>query len=107
MRKGQIIFWLLLLVGLGFAVNLFSTLISLLFEKGANDWIHLEELPSIDGEPVDQRPALIPKIIHQTYINDTIPKQWQEGQQTCIDLHPDYEYKVRVPNPDIPSSAVH
>jgi mannosyltransferase OCH1-like enzyme len=37
---------------------------------------------------------MIPKIIHQTYINTSIPEQWKSGQQSCIDLHADYEYMV-------------
>ncbi|MCJ1307603.1 hypothetical protein MMC25_001250 [Agyrium rufum] len=40
------------------------------------------------------RPQLIPKIIHQTYINTSIPEVWQQAQQSCIDLHEDYEYKL-------------
>ncbi|EDO15350.1 hypothetical protein Kpol_457p1 [Vanderwaltozyma polyspora DSM 70294] len=38
------------------------------------------------------KPQLIPKIIHQTYKTEEIPEHWKEGQQRCIDLHPDYEY---------------
>lgn len=36
----------------------------------------------------------VPKIIHQTWKNTQIPEQWQAARQTCIDLHPDYEYKL-------------
>lgn len=99
MRRGQIIFLLGFVLFVGFALHAFSTLISLLFEKGTNDVIYLEELPGLDGVPKDTRPQLIPKIIHQTYINSTIPKQWKEGQQSCKDLHADYEYKVVSPAP--------
>ena len=35
---------------------------------------------------------MIPKIIHQTYINESIPKVWAPARKACIDLHPDYEY---------------
>lgn len=35
---------------------------------------------------------IIPKIIHQTYKTDEIPKIWQNGQSKCINLHPDYRY---------------
>ena len=38
------------------------------------------------------KPALIPKIIHQTYKNENIPEIWKPGQQACIDLHEDYQY---------------
>lgn len=43
---------------------------------------------------MDERPQLIPKIIHQTYVNDTVPERWREAQKSCVDLHEDYEYKV-------------
>lgn len=39
-----------------------------------------------------EKPQLIPKIIHQTYKTTDIPEVWKEGQQKCIDLHPDYKY---------------
>lgn len=39
-----------------------------------------------------EKPQLIPKIIHQTYKTTDIPEMWKEGQQKCIDLHPDYKY---------------
>ncbi|KAI5970635.1 CSH1 [Candida margitis] len=38
------------------------------------------------------KPALIPKIIHQTYKSENIPEIWKPGQQACIDLHEDYQY---------------
>ncbi|KAE8414822.1 nucleotide-diphospho-sugar transferase [Aspergillus pseudocaelatus] len=38
--------------------------------------------------------ALIPKIIHQTYKSDTIPSRWLDAQNSCIDMHPDYEYML-------------
>jgi mannosyltransferase OCH1-like enzyme len=37
---------------------------------------------------------LIPKILHQTYINESIPEKWVQAQKSCVDLHPDYEYKL-------------
>lgn len=39
----------------------------------------------------------IPKIIHQVYLgfdNEIMPQSWNQSQQSCIDLHPDYEHKV-------------
>lgn len=36
----------------------------------------------------------VPKIIHQTWKDDNIPQKWQAARQSCIDLHPDYEYKL-------------
>ncbi|KAB5583622.1 nucleotide-diphospho-sugar transferase [Coniochaeta sp. 2T2.1] len=43
---------------------------------------------------------LVPKIIHQVFHNwkqpgnDTLPEDWQEVRQTCIDLNPDFEVKL-------------
>lgn len=36
--------------------------------------------------------TLIPKIIHQTYKNETIPPHWKAGQAQCQKLNPDYKY---------------
>lgn len=95
MRKGLILFILANVLIVGFLVNLASNLISLLFDDVSRDAIRHDEIPSVDAPPrTYQRPLLIPKIIHQTYINDSIPEVWRNAQQSCIDLHPDYEYKV-------------
>jgi inositol phosphorylceramide mannosyltransferase catalytic subunit len=69
------------------------TLITLLFEDASHDAIHLSELPSPNSSLPDTAPQLIPKIIHQTYINESIPPQWQVAQQSCVNLHNHYEYK--------------
>ncbi|KAI9746585.1 MAG: hypothetical protein M1818_000298 [Claussenomyces sp. TS43310] len=71
-----------------------STLISLLFEPGTRYAIRKADMPAPGSELIDARPQLIPKIIHQTYINSTIPEQWRAGQQACVNLHSDYEYKL-------------
>lgn len=36
----------------------------------------------------------VPAIIHQTWKSKDIPDKWKKAQQSCIDLHPDYEYKL-------------
>lgn len=48
--------------------------------------LKLDSLNDISGEPV------IPKIIHQTWKTTEVPEGWKGAQQSCIDLHPDYEY---------------
>lgn len=93
MRRGTTIFIVINFLVLGYLVYLFSTLISLLFENGSADAILLSDIPA-PGLDLTGRPQLIPKIIHQTYINSSIPEQWKAGQQSCIDLHPDYEYML-------------
>ncbi|APA07946.1 hypothetical protein SS1G_00432 [Sclerotinia sclerotiorum 1980 UF-70] len=94
MRRGTLIFLVINFIIIGFLVNAFSTLISLLFTDGAADAIHRSEIPAPGSELIETRPQLIPKIIHQTYINSSIPERWKAGQQSCIDLHDDYEYKL-------------
>lgn len=92
MRRGTSIFLAAIALVVIFLTYECSTLISLLFETGAAYAIPPSEIPAPGAE--DTRPQLIPKIIHQTYIDENIPQQWQAGQQACKDLHPDYKYIV-------------
>ena len=58
-----------------------------------------EELVDLDPELKRDATTVIPKIIHQVYLGfdgKEIPMQWQEARQSCIDLHPDYEYMVQL-----------
>lgn len=50
--------------------------------------------PTTNFETVYISNSNIPKIIHQTYANTSIPDHWKPAQRSCLDLHPDYEYKV-------------
>lgn len=36
----------------------------------------------------------IPQIIHQTWKDTNIPLQWQAARQSCLALHPGFEYKL-------------
>ena len=92
MRRSLAIFILLLLSLVLFALHSVSTLLALLLEDASLDAIHRSELPAPNSTLLESRPSIIPKIIHQTYINSTIPTKWVDAQQSCIDLHPDYEY---------------
>jgi mannosyltransferase OCH1-like enzyme len=94
MRRGTIIFLVINLIIIGFLIHAFGTLVSLLFENGGDDRIHRSDIPAPGSNLIDNRTQLIPKILHQTYINATIPDRWRAGQQSCLDLHPDYEYKL-------------
>ncbi|KAG4034215.1 hypothetical protein MFRU_003g01880 [Monilinia fructicola] len=94
MRRGTLIFLIINLIVIGFLLNAFSTLISLLFIDGHADAIHRSEIPAPGSELIENRTQLIPKIIHQTYINSSIPERWKKGHQSCVDLHDDYEYKL-------------
>ena len=94
MRRGLLIFLVAFLVLVSFLVRSVFTLLSLLIEDASADAIHRAELPSPNSSLIEQRPQIIPKIIHQTYKNETIPEVWKEAQRSCLDLHPDYEYIV-------------
>lgn len=96
MRRSLLIFLLINLLILFFLVRSVSTLLSLLVEDAAADAIHFSDLPSPNSSLIEQHPQVIPKIIHQTYKNETIPEVWADAQQSCIGLHPDYEYIVRL-----------
>lgn len=97
MRRGILIFLVVNLIILSFLLRSVFTLLSLLVEDASADAIHRAELPSPNSSLIEQRPQVIPKIIHQTYKNDSIPEVWISAQQSCIDLHPDYEYIVSCP----------
>ncbi|KPI41573.1 Mannosyl phosphorylinositol ceramide synthase CSH1 [Cyphellophora attinorum] len=100
MRRSAIIFLVVFACVLIFLTHEVWTLITLLFEDAALDAIPLSELPAWDNTtdpttPLTGWPEQIPKIIHQTYKNATIPDRWLEAQQSCIALHqPDYEYHL-------------
>ncbi|KFY59663.1 hypothetical protein V497_04150 [Pseudogymnoascus sp. VKM F-4516 (FW-969)] len=95
MRKGTKVFIFVNFVVICLLVNAFSTLIALLFEDGAVHAIPAADImrPSEDNTDRNKR-QVIPRIIHQTYVNDSIPAQWVPSQRSCIDLHPDYEYML-------------
>ncbi|KAH0543385.1 hypothetical protein FGG08_002341 [Glutinoglossum americanum] len=93
-RRGVVIFLFISVVVVGFLVRSVFTLITLLFEDGLRDAIPRAEIPPPNSELIGKRPQLIPKIIHQTYKNESIPERWREAQQSCLDMHPDYEYKL-------------
>ncbi|KAI5294123.1 hypothetical protein KEM52_004671 [Ascosphaera acerosa] len=92
MRRSVLLFGIACVLALTYLLYCFSTLIALLLEDCAADAIHRSELPSQNSSLIDTRPQLIPKIIHQTYKNETIPSVWQDAQKSCIQLHDDYEY---------------
>jgi mannosyltransferase OCH1-like enzyme len=70
-----------------------STLLRLLVEDTGADVIHPSELPAISTALHSSLPQLIPKAIHQTYLNSAVPERWLLAQESCIALHPDSENK--------------
>lgn len=94
MRRPFTIFLIALFSLLAFLTYKVTPLIALLFEDVSNDLIPKAEV-DVDASPdFRNRPALIPKIIHQTYKTAEIPEKWLRPQKECRDLHPEYEYKV-------------
>ena len=90
------IFLIINVVVIAFLVRSVFTLLTLLTETGDADAITRGEIPAPHSPLIETRPQSIPKIIHQTYINETIPERWAEPVQQCLEMHEDYEYKVRV-----------
>ncbi|KAL8974294.1 MAG: hypothetical protein Q9197_001469 [Variospora fuerteventurae] len=94
MRRGLAIFLITVITIVVFLVHQVYTLLTLLVEDGSADAIHSAEIPAPNSPLIDKMPQYIPKIIHQTYINDSVPELWREAQKSCVDLHEDYEYKM-------------
>ena len=93
--RGLVLFLLLNLVIIGSLVYSVFTLITLLFEDCSADAIPAIDIPPPDAvDAINKLPQYIPKIIHQTWVNESIPEKWQKAQQSCRDLHGDYEYMV-------------
>ncbi|KAK2748091.1 hypothetical protein FQN57_001214 [Myotisia sp. PD_48] len=91
MRRGLVVFIVVNLVVIALLVRSVFTLITLLLEDASDDALSRAELFPNSTLDVPQV-QLIPKIIHQTYKNESIPAMWQQAQQSCIDHHPDYQY---------------
>ncbi|KAK6349728.1 hypothetical protein TWF696_006007 [Orbilia brochopaga] len=94
MRRGFVYFLIAVALGIAYATYSVSTLISLLFEDVSHDLIPKAEVDVDAAEEYAKRPALVPKIIHQTYKTADIPEKWKLPQKECRDLHPEYEYKL-------------
>src|SRR5579859_752925 len=94
MRRGLLLLVLGVAAVLGGLVYLFSTLIALLFETGLQNAIPTSILSGATTSTTSEDHRPIPKIIHQTWKNETIPEAWSIAQYSCRDLHPDYQYIV-------------
>ena len=94
MRRGLVIFIVINVLIVAFLVRSVYTLLTLLVEDGSQDAIRSAEIPAPNSPMIDTKTPLIPRTIHQTYVNNSVPKNWREAQKSCINLHPDYEYKV-------------
>ncbi|KAK9459708.1 nucleotide-diphospho-sugar transferase [Lipomyces oligophaga] len=68
--------------------------ITLLFDPATDNSIEFEVpvLDAVTGNYSTSQPQLIPKIIHQTWKNETVPEKWKASQASCLEMHPDFEY---------------
>lgn len=81
-----------------YILSLFRNVFKLLLEDISPYAFSPEELAAIDTHPRENETEQIPRIIHQVYLgfdNRVMPTSWKKAQQSCIELHPDYEYMVR------------
>lgn len=96
MRRSVLFFFLLTAATLLYLISSVWTLLTLLIVSGASDAITKAELPDPGTDLHPVRPQLIPKILHQTYKNASIPTIWQDAQASCLALHtePEWEYRL-------------
>jgi mannosyltransferase OCH1-like enzyme len=94
-RRRPRTFALLLLFNFALILHNMLPLLRLLSEDGSLNSISSMEL--ISNPQISEKRLLIPKIIHQTYKNWSIPLKWQKSQNRTRTSHEDYEYKVRFP----------
>lgn len=88
MRRGLLLFLVIVTALLLFAVNQVWNLLGLLVYDGKEDMIDPADLPDPGNKLNQDSPnQMIPKIIHQTTKNETIPAVWKEAHQSCVDMH--------------------
>ncbi|ODV91543.1 glycosyltransferase family 32 protein [Tortispora caseinolytica NRRL Y-17796] len=86
MRRDLVIFCFLLVSLVGFLFSQVFTLFTLLFDEGSGDYVLVKELENEDAT------MRVPKIIHQTYINESIPEEWKQAQASVLNQNQDYKY---------------
>lgn len=97
MRRGVLLFLLFNLAVIGFLIHSVWVLLELLVYDGSEDAITKAELPAPGSALDDGKQQMIPRIIHQTYKNASIPEVWKEAQASCLALHTEkegWEYKL-------------
>ena len=94
-RRGSIIFVLSVALVVGVLLYRSRLLLGLLFEDGSQDAIYPALILTPNAQVNDSQVQLIPKIIHQTYVNTSLPEVWKKQQEQLLSLHKDYVYMVR------------
>ncbi|WBW74451.1 mannosyltransferase Imt3 [Schizosaccharomyces osmophilus] len=95
MNKPALIFFSILSLIIVFTLHLFWGPIKLFFIDYRTDILQASDLPDdFTYSPIDNTTENIPRVIHQTWKTEDIPDRWKDAQQSCINLHPDFEYKL-------------
>ncbi|KAF7559247.1 hypothetical protein G7046_g4908 [Stylonectria norvegica] len=95
LRKAAL--WLILtdIVIFGILIAAFWPLITLLTRNeelfGPRFSVSPNDAPDAWSRPSERR---IPRILHQTTANTTIPEKWVESQQSCINAYSNFEYHL-------------
>jgi hypothetical protein len=82
------------LVLLGFILHILSPLISLLRHNKELFPAHVSITSSDVPKSFTPRDDQIPRILHQTTKNETIPSIWADSQASCLRIYSNYEYMV-------------
>lgn len=96
-KLGALAFITIVLVSLAFRITAF---VHIFFEHAGVALTQQEVADAHSAVEPDTRQAVVPRIIHQTFHNwtdpddESLPSDWDETRQTCIDLNPDWEYRV-------------
>lgn len=108
----SLVFWAIVLVTLfGYAISRLLFFKSLFFEHAGIRLTQPEvATASVDkaGPEAPPRVQQIPKLVHHVFHNwrvpgnDTLPADWAEIRQNCMNLNPDFDFKVR---PACPSNT--
>jgi hypothetical protein len=87
------------LVLVGLLLHSLEPLITLLY-RNQELFGHQISIPFNRSSDLFNQPneAVVPRILHQTCANDTIPGIWVSSQQSCIEAYSDFEYKVGLLN---------
>jgi mannosyltransferase OCH1-like enzyme len=93
-RRGLVVFLLFVLTVVATILYRSRLLFGLLLEDGLRTAIYPAELIAELEHEHDSHSDVIPKIIHQTYKNTSLPAIWLEQQNQTLALHEDYEYMV-------------
>lgn len=86
----------IILVGF-FLLYLFSTVLRTILLDIVPYALSKEDVAVTRSQTLNNGATGIPKAIHQVYLgfdNKVMPFTWETARQSCIDLHPSYEYKV-------------